>query len=57
MSVPGYALVDTSLAARLGGDWLAVLRCDDLLDAAPETRSGFHLPGRVASLIVQGSWD
>jgi hypothetical protein len=33
-----------------------VVRCDDLLDAAPETRTGFHLPGRVVSLVAQGTW-
>jgi hypothetical protein len=36
---------------------MAVVRCDDILDKAPETRNGFHLPGRVFSLIVQGTWD
>jgi iron complex outermembrane receptor protein len=57
MAVDGYALVEASLAATFAGDWLAVLRCDDLLDAAPETRQGFHLPGRVLSLVAQGTWD
>lgn len=57
MPVPGYALVDASVAASFGGDWLGVLRVDDLLDAAPETRNGFHLPGRVLSLVAQGTWN
>ncbi len=55
--VDGYALLEASVSASLGGDWTAVLRCDDLLDAAHETRDGFHLPGRVGSLVVQGTWD
>ena len=57
MPMPGYALVDASVAASFGGDWLGVLRVDDLLDAAPETRNGFHLPGRVLSLVAQGTWN
>jgi outer membrane cobalamin receptor len=55
--IDGYALYEASVAATFGGDWLAVLRCDDLLDAAPETRNGFHLPGRVLSLVAQGTWQ
>ena len=57
MAIDGYALVDASVSATFGGDWMAVVRCDDLLDAAPETRQGFHLPGRVFSLVAQGTWD
>jgi iron complex outermembrane receptor protein len=57
MAVDGYALVEASIAATFAGDWLTVLRCDDLLDAAPETRQGYHLPGRTLSLIAQGTWQ
>ncbi|HVK78105.1 MAG TPA: TonB-dependent receptor [Kofleriaceae bacterium] len=56
-TVDSYYLVEASASAQFGGDWLAVVRCDDLLDERPETRSGFHLPGRVFSLIVQGTWE
>ena len=37
--------------------YLGVLRCDDLLNAAPETRAGYHMPGRVISIIMQGTWE
>jgi hypothetical protein len=57
MDVGSYLLWEATATAQLGGDWLAVVRCDDLLDEAPETRSGYHQPGRVVSLIVQGTWD
>ncbi len=55
--VPASTLVDLSASATLGGDWLAVVRCDDLLDERPEVRSNVRGPGRVLSLIVQGTWD
>jgi len=55
VEVESYALLEASASARYG-DWLAVARCDDLLDAAPETRNGYHLPGRVFSLVVQGQF-
>jgi outer membrane cobalamin receptor len=57
MTVGSYSLLEASATATLRGDWMAVLRCDDILDKAPETRNGFHLPGRVFSLIVQGTRD
>ncbi len=55
--VPASTLVDASASATLAGDWLAVLRCDDLLDERPEVRSNVRGPGRVFSLIAQGTWD
>jgi outer membrane cobalamin receptor len=54
---PAYVMWEATATAQLGGDWLAVLRCDDVLDTAPETRDGYHLPGRVFTLAVQGTWD
>jgi hypothetical protein len=54
---PAHVLWEATATAQLGGDWLAVVRCDDVLDEAPETRNGFHLPGRVLTVIVQGTWD
>jgi outer membrane cobalamin receptor len=57
MTVAGYALVEASAMATIAGDWMAVARCDDLLDRRPESRAGFRLPGRVLSLVVQGTWD
>ncbi|MBX3159601.1 MAG: TonB-dependent receptor [Deltaproteobacteria bacterium] len=53
----GYMLVEASASAQVTRDYLGVLRIDDLLDRRPETRSGFHGPGRVISLIFQGSWQ
>jgi hypothetical protein len=52
-----YVLWEITATARLGGDWLAVARCDDLLDVKPETRTGYHAAGRVISLAIQGTWD
>jgi len=56
-TTPAYVLWDLTLSAAIGGDWLAVARCDDLLDVRPETRNGYHSPGRVLSLAVQGTWQ
>lgn len=56
-TVPASTLVDLSASVTLGADWLAVVRCDDLLDERPEVRSNVRGPGRVLSLIVQGTWD
>lgn len=49
-------LVEASVTVQVRG-WLGVVRCDDVLDERPETRSGYRAPGRVLSLIVQGTWD
>ncbi|MGE3546609.1 MAG: TonB-dependent receptor, partial [Kofleriaceae bacterium] len=57
MSVSGYATMDGNLTAQLGHDYLAVLRIDDALDEQPETRAGFHGPGRVYSFVLQGTWQ
>jgi hypothetical protein len=52
-----YYLTEATVSAQLGATWLGVLRCDDLLNERPETRSGYHAPGRTISLVVQGTWD
>jgi len=52
-----YTLVDASVSAQLTKQYLGVLRVDDALDLAPETRAGYHAPGRVISVIFQGSWE
>jgi outer membrane cobalamin receptor len=54
--VAGYLLWDASLAVRLSRQYLAVLKIDDLLDEAPETRAGYRTPGRVCSIVAQGEW-
>jgi hypothetical protein len=55
--VGNYVLVEANLTAQLGEHYLAVLRVDDALDRRPDVRAGFPGPGRVVSLVVQGSWD
>jgi outer membrane cobalamin receptor len=55
--VAGYTLVSANLTAQLTRDYVGVLRIDDLLDARPETRAGYHAAGRVISLVVQGTWQ
>jgi outer membrane receptor protein involved in Fe transport len=55
--VAAYTLLELSASVTWRDDWMAVVKCDDVTDERPETRAGFHLPGRVFSLIVQGTWD
>jgi outer membrane cobalamin receptor len=55
--LPAYTVIDATVTAPIKQDYLAVLRCDDLLDARPETRYGYHLEGRVVSIVLQGTWQ
>jgi outer membrane cobalamin receptor len=55
--VSSYTLVEASASAELSREYLAVLRVDDLLDVRPETRGGYHAPGRVITLVLQGQWQ
>jgi hypothetical protein len=57
LTVPDYTLFELSASATWRDDWMAVLKCDDVLDTRPPTRNGVYMPGRVFSLIVQGTWD
>lgn len=57
MTVPAYALVEATASAQLTREYLAVLKVDDALDVRPETRSGYHAPGRVISIVLQGQWQ
>ncbi|HEY4176916.1 MAG TPA: TonB-dependent receptor plug domain-containing protein [Kofleriaceae bacterium] len=52
-----YALVEANVTAQLTPEYLAVLRADDLFDAAPRGRDGIRTPGRVISLVLQGAWQ
>jgi outer membrane receptor protein involved in Fe transport len=52
-----YVLVEASVSAQVTKQYLGVLRVDDALDVRPETRSGFHMPGRVVSFVFQGTWE
>ncbi len=54
-AIDGYALVEGAISAPLGG-YQAVLRVDDALDRRPETRTGYHGPGRLFTLVLQGTW-
>lgn len=54
--VDGYALVEASVMAQVTSEYLAVLRVDDLLDVRPQSRTGYYLPGRVISVVLQGAW-
>ncbi|HEY5934776.1 MAG TPA: TonB-dependent receptor [Kofleriaceae bacterium] len=56
-TVPGYTTLEATVTAPITKAYLAVLRVDDLTNVAPETRKGYHLPGRVISLVVQGTWE
>jgi outer membrane cobalamin receptor len=55
--VPGYTLVEANVTAQITKQYLGVLRVDDLLNARPETRAGYHTAGRVISLVMQGTWE
>ncbi|HET9623754.1 MAG TPA: TonB-dependent receptor [Kofleriaceae bacterium] len=57
VKVDGYVTVEASAAAQITKAYLAVLRIDDLMDEAPETRPGVFMPGRTYSLVVQGQWQ
>jgi outer membrane receptor protein involved in Fe transport len=57
VTTEGYTLLEASASAQVTKDYLGVLRVDDLFDVRPETRAGFHMPGRVISLVFQGSWQ
>ncbi|HWU90628.1 MAG TPA: TonB-dependent receptor, partial [Kofleriaceae bacterium] len=56
-TVAGYTTAEATVTAPLTKQYLGVLRVDDLTDVRPETRKGYHTPGRVISLIVQGTWE
>jgi hypothetical protein len=56
VKVDGYATVEASAAAQITKAYLAVLRVDDLMNEAPETRPGVFMPGRTYSLVLQGQW-
>ncbi|HEY0189492.1 MAG TPA: TonB-dependent receptor [Kofleriaceae bacterium] len=56
-TVPGYTTVELDASAQLTKQYFITLRCDDLLDAQPETRAGYHTAGRVVSTVLQGTWE
>jgi hypothetical protein len=57
MTTGAYSLVEANVSAQLTSAYLAVLRVDDALDVRPETRTGVHGPGRVVTVVFQGTWE
>ncbi|HEX4419852.1 MAG TPA: TonB-dependent receptor plug domain-containing protein [Kofleriaceae bacterium] len=57
MTVPGYTIVELDASAQITKQYFVVVRCDDLLDEQPETRAGYHTPGRIISTVLQGTWE
>lgn len=56
-TVAGYATLEATVTAPITKQYLGVLRIDDLTNVRPETRMGYHTPGRVISLVLQGTWE
>jgi outer membrane receptor protein involved in Fe transport len=57
VTTEAYSLVEANLTTQLAKAYMAVLRVDDALDRRPETRAGFYGPGRVISVVLQGTWE
>jgi len=56
VTLPAYTTVQVTATAPIDKTWLAVVKCDDLLNAAPQIRAGYHTVGRVVSFVLQGTW-
>lgn len=56
MPTEDYVLVEGTVTVR-AGDYLGVLAVEDALDVRPETRAGFHMPGRTVRFVLQGTWE
>lgn len=57
MPTDDSVLVEGTLTARIGKEYLGVVRVEDALDVRPETRAGYHMPGRTISFVLQGMWE
>ena len=55
--VPGYTLLLATVTWQISPKYLLVLRGDDLLDARPETRAGYHSAGRTITAVFQAQWQ
>ena len=55
--LPGYTTLELTATAPIDKTWLAVVKCDDALNVAPEIRAGYHTVGRVVSFVLQGTWQ
>jgi outer membrane cobalamin receptor len=56
MPTEEHVLLEGTLTARVG-EYLGVLKVEDALDVRPETRAGYHMPGRTISFVLQGMWE
>jgi outer membrane receptor protein involved in Fe transport len=56
VALPGNTTLELTATAPINKTWLAVVKCTDLLNAAPEIRAGYHTVGRVVSFVLQGTW-
>jgi hypothetical protein len=55
--LPGNTTLELTATAPINKTWLAVVKCADVLNAAPEIRAGYHTLGRVVSFVLQGTWQ
>ena len=55
--LPGYTTVELTATAPISRKYLAVAKCEDLFNVAPEIRAGYRTPGRITSLMLQGTWE
>lgn len=52
-----YTLVELTATMPLARGYLAVIRATDLGNVAPETRAGYHDPGRTVFATLQATWE
>ncbi|HEY1814122.1 MAG TPA: TonB-dependent receptor plug domain-containing protein [Kofleriaceae bacterium] len=57
VELPGSTTVELTATAPISKKYLAVLKVEDLLNAAPEIRAGYYTVGRIISIMLQGTWD
>lgn len=57
VALRGNTMLELTATAPINKTWLAVVKCADLLNAAPEIRAGYHTVGRVVSFVLQGTWQ
>ena len=55
--ISSRTVISATLTAHLTSQYLATLRLDDLANERPETRLGYHTPGRQVLVVLQAAWD
>jgi outer membrane receptor protein involved in Fe transport len=55
--IPAYALMEATATWHISRQYLAVIRGEDLGNARPLIRPGVYGPGRVVSVVLQGTWE